>query len=165
MGIKKDPPSLQSGRKAFLPRYHPQFAGIPAQLLKAQTRSQSLTEPPGAPYFITSLRFRRQLMGEGPVLYPKRLTPFRSRCKGSLNKGQPNLCFWHIPAIIAYSTKICKCFLQKNSLTLFAWRFFAKMVLYTQSVHRERMLSVGEGLDPPLRVGFQLRRKYNDLQL
>ena len=33
--------------------------------LKAQSRSQSITELPGAPYFL----FRRQLLGESPALH------------------------------------------------------------------------------------------------
>ena len=56
--------------------------------------------------------FRQQLVGESPAPYPKRLTPFRSRCVGNVDTRQPSQGFSHISDIVTYSQKLCKYFLH-----------------------------------------------------
>ena len=77
--------------------------------------------------------FRQQLVGESPVSYPERLTPFRSRCVDKPDTRQPSLGFSHIPNIVTYSQKLCKYFLHIAPKKLRPHRSFVTSVLLTRT--------------------------------
>ena len=78
-------PSIpKPGRKALLPRYHPQFAGNPAQLKSANTllTCNAVTRP-------ILLSVQRAAPGRKPGIARKRLPPSRSRFCRKPIQGSP----------------------------------------------------------------------------
>ena len=94
---KNKPLIPQSGRKAFLPRYHPQFA-YKKRSFSMQTHHRPVTGSPGAPY----LYFRRRLLGEGPALHASGSHHPALAENANQYKAAQSLLFTYFPDILSH---------------------------------------------------------------
>jgi hypothetical protein len=104
--------SRDSGRKAFLPRYHPQFA-IFGAAYPVQTHHRSITRSHVQPYYI----FRRQLQGESPALHASGFHQPALSDSAKPTQGSPFIAFQNIFVILTHGKSLCKdylSFLTKN---------------------------------------------------